>query len=693
MQNIRSSNKVRIPSLKSRPITEKAPSLASEVDIIVPVYSGLLETQNCIQSVLNATYKTPYEIIVINDAGPDSTLNEWLRDLANQQKITLYENSVNLGFVGTVNKGMKLHPKRDVILLNSDTIVANNWLDRLKDAAYRNKHIATVTPFSNNASILSFPKPCYENSLPTGFTIQEVDHHFKEQNTGIITDLPTAHGYCMFIRRAALNQIGYFDEELWGRGYAEENDFSLRAAQAGWRNVLAADTFVQHVGSVSFSSSAHARIQKNLAKLNLLYPDYEVNVHHFIAGDPLFSLRNKVALSLLKDSCIRLKTKFYLFISHSLGGGTEVHTNYMAERLEKENIEVLLLKPDSQGRFCLENASKTIFVSWNSGQFDEMVEDLTTLNIEHIHYHHWLGFDNRICNLPKLLNKQFDITLHDYYTVCPRVNMVTETHRFCDSANITVCNACLAKNPPHSENKLALNRQSLRIQTWRKNQQKFLDSARQVYAPSHDTAERINSFLNLDNLQALYHPEPEVNIKIGDLKKSGNLLVAVPGGISRNKGFDKLISCASYAAENNLPIDFIVIGYSCDDKKLTKLPNVTITGRYQRNQFSSIARKYKCNVSVLFSLWPETYGYTLTESVNAGMPVLSFDIGAYAERIKKLGVGRVLSLEASDQKICEALIDLSENFEPLEVNMGNLYPSLVSDYYQLGTTPVHKKTA
>ncbi|WP_257287450.1 glycosyltransferase, partial [Endozoicomonas sp. SESOKO2] len=560
-------------------------------------------------------------------------------------------------------------------------------------AAYSNRNIATATPFSNNATILSFPKQCFENSLPSGYTAQEVDKHFKEQNTGIIADLPTAHGFCMFIRRAVLNQIGYFDEELWGRGYAEENDFSLRATRAGWRNVLAADTFVQHVGSVSFSGSADACIRKNLAKLNLLYPDYEVNVHHFIESDPLFSLRNKVALSLLKDSCNRLNTKIYLYISHSLGGGTEVHINYMSELLQEENIDVLLLKPDSHGRYCLESTRKSIFVTWDNSQFDAMVKDLKSLHINHIHYHHWIGFDNRIFNLPKLLGKQFDITLHDYYTICPRVNMVTESNRFCDSVSFSDCNTCLAKNPPHSENKIALDCQSTRIQSWRKSKKNFLKSARQVFAPSHDTAKRINYFLNLDNLRVLYHPESEVNTKIGDLKRTECLRVAVPGGISRNKGFDRLVSCASYALETDLPIQFIVIGYSCDDKKLNKFPNIKITGRYQRNQFTSIARKYNCSVSVLFSLWPETYGFTLTESVNAGMPVLSFNIGAYAERINKLEVGRVLPLDASDQQICEALIELSENFEPSEISMGNVYPSLVSDYYQLGAASEHKKTA
>ena len=74
---------------------------------------------------------------------------------------SLFENAVNLGFVGTVNLGMQKHEGRDVVLLNSDTLVADGWLDRLITAAYSEKNIATVTPFSNNASIVSFPKICF----------------------------------------------------------------------------------------------------------------------------------------------------------------------------------------------------------------------------------------------------------------------------------------------------------------------------------------------------------------------------------------------------------------------------------------------------------------------------------------------------------------------------------------------------
>ena len=52
---------------------------------------------------------------------------------------------------------------------------------------------------------------------------------------------------------AAQHQVADHQASRFGRGYGEENDFSMRAAGAGWRNVLAGDVFVYHEGAVSFS--------------------------------------------------------------------------------------------------------------------------------------------------------------------------------------------------------------------------------------------------------------------------------------------------------------------------------------------------------------------------------------------------------------------------------------------------------
>ena len=139
------------------------------------------------------------------------------------------------------------------MLLNSDTEVANDWLDRLLRAAYAYPDVGTVTPFSNNATICSYPFEGWTGGVPGSLGLAELDRLFASTNAGRTVDLPTAVGFCMCIRRACLERIGPFDAERFGRGYGEENDFCMRAAGAGWRNVLAGDVFVYHEGAVSFS--------------------------------------------------------------------------------------------------------------------------------------------------------------------------------------------------------------------------------------------------------------------------------------------------------------------------------------------------------------------------------------------------------------------------------------------------------
>ena len=136
------------------------------VDIIIPVYSGVDETIGCINSVCDSLQylKTVTNVVVIFDAGPDVELREQLSDFASQGKITLLINEQNQGFIRTVNRGIQ-RSDRDVLLLNSDTLVANDWLDRIVSRAYSRTTIATVTPFSNNAEICSWPVFCEVNTL------------------------------------------------------------------------------------------------------------------------------------------------------------------------------------------------------------------------------------------------------------------------------------------------------------------------------------------------------------------------------------------------------------------------------------------------------------------------------------------------------------------------------------------------
>ncbi|HEX5287198.1 MAG TPA: glycosyltransferase, partial [Polaromonas sp.] len=123
----------------------KRPLTAPVVDVLVPVYGGFAETMRCIYSVLDCEQKTSFNLLVVNDCSPDPEICGELRRLSSAGLIELHELPENLGFVGACNFGMGLHRDRDVLLLNSDTEVYSDWLDRIRRAAYRNGRTGTVT--------------------------------------------------------------------------------------------------------------------------------------------------------------------------------------------------------------------------------------------------------------------------------------------------------------------------------------------------------------------------------------------------------------------------------------------------------------------------------------------------------------------------------------------------------------------
>lgn len=273
---------------------------AEVVDVIVPVYGGFDETRRCIESVLEAHCTTAFELVLIDDASPEPDLAAYCDALRERPGVTVLRNPENLGFVATVNRGMDLHPDRDVVLLNSDTEVANNWLDRLRRCVYSEPNIATATPFSNYATICSYPVFCADNALPD-IGLAALDRVFGEVNAGALVELPTAVGFCMYIRRACLDQVGLFDAGRFGRGYGEENDFSRRAAKAGWCNVLCADTFVFHAGGVSFGAERAALAPVAAEAVSQLHPEYAALVQKFVAEDPPARYRRAVDMELARQ--------------------------------------------------------------------------------------------------------------------------------------------------------------------------------------------------------------------------------------------------------------------------------------------------------------------------------------------------------------------------------------------------------
>ena len=267
------------------------------IDVIIPIYNACEDVVCCVDSVRRHT-AADCRIVLIDDCSTDERIATFLASLEAEAdaRIVLLKNPGNVGFVGTVNRGMSLS-RNDVVLLNSDTIVTAGWLKKLRRCADSDSLIGTITPFSNNAEICSFPLFCQNNSLD-GVDIAAVNRAMEAVAIPLYPEIPTAVGFCMYVRRALLDKIGLFDAETFGLGYGEENDFCMRAIDAGYRHVLCDDTFVAHVGSRSFSAKTEALKATNSQLLFAKHPHYLGMVQRFIAEDPIAPLRARAQAKL-----------------------------------------------------------------------------------------------------------------------------------------------------------------------------------------------------------------------------------------------------------------------------------------------------------------------------------------------------------------------------------------------------------
>lgn len=264
--------------------------------IVVPVHNGADVLPACLDS-LARTLSADVEVELVDDASTDPRVAPILAAHEHRPRWRVERQPRNLGFVGTVNAAFARAPG-DVLLLNSDTVATRGWLERMQRCAASDPRIATVTPFSNNAEICSLPDFCRANPVPE-------DPDAVAAACAVPADypeLPTAVGFCMWVARAALDAVGDFDAATFGRGYGEENDFCMRAAAHGFRNVLCDDAYVVHVGGQSFAAAGLAPGGENLARLVARYPHYNRLVADFIARDPLAARRAWIAARLAEGA-------------------------------------------------------------------------------------------------------------------------------------------------------------------------------------------------------------------------------------------------------------------------------------------------------------------------------------------------------------------------------------------------------
>jgi GT2 family glycosyltransferase len=636
-------------------------------DIIIPVYNAFDYLKRCIESVIIYTNLENNRLIIIDDKSQDDRIIPYIENYISCKKANaiFIKNKINLGFIKTVNIGMKFSDN-DVLLLNSDTEVTANWLDKLQKCAYSKERIATVTPLSNNATIASVPIYNQANEIPDGYKLLEYQELIDKISYREYGEIPTGVGFCFYIKREALKTVGFFDEESYGKGYGEEEDFCYRCLSYGYRHILCDDVIVFHKSSQSITGNYQEICEIRQKTLQEKHPFYKSNTVRWVSDSPLEYINKNINFNL----CINNNKSNVLIILHFWDiqnkylGGTSLHVLDIIRNLKnKYNFYVLAHK---NGNYCLSNywinGEETIEIVSNIPQFytnrlfnsdySRFFKNLIeSFNIDIIHIHHMIGHFFDIIDIAKIYKVKLFISLHDYYSVCPRINKINN-NVYCGFPNKDECNICLSLYNESIYNDNYSDRETKNIVTWENAWNLLFFYADKIIVPSESAKNEIlNKYkhLSIDVIEhgtGIDHRKDEINI---DNDKEFH--IAFLGNINVTKGKEIIEKLIVYAHKFNDNIYFHLFGDIVSNIIEIKYKRFNHHGGYYREELSELFRENRIKLICIFSIWPETYSYTLTESIANNIPVLAIDIGAVGQRVKENNLGWLIKYGANISEI------------------------------------------
>ncbi len=213
--------------------------------VVIPVHNQLAYLKICLESVYEK--QDDVKVIVVDDGSTDLETSEWL--LENKYPYDLVVHGVAKGFTTAVNDGiifaLKHYDFEHICLLNSDTkIVTENWFDK------------AISFFSDNIGVASVMS---DSALAQ--TVRNVPKYLAviDKKPTVCTGLP--HGFCYFISRKLIDEIGLLDAKEFPH-YGSEDDYSLRAMEQEYTNLLIGSVFVHHFESKSYTEKQRATIVK-----------------------------------------------------------------------------------------------------------------------------------------------------------------------------------------------------------------------------------------------------------------------------------------------------------------------------------------------------------------------------------------------------------------------------------------------
>ena len=645
---------VRTPEAKGEPAKpppgwRALPQAAQEVTVVIAVWNAVDDLRRCLASVVR--HAMPGQrVIVVDDASPDPAIAALLAAHAGRPGWTILTNAGNLGYTRTVNRGVAAAGPRDVILLNSDTIVTPNWVQRLRHAAHADPRRGTVTPVSNAAGAFSVPRGGADQALPDGVAPEDYGRRISQALPHALVPTPTGSGFCLYMKRAMLDETGPFDEAAFPRGYGEENDLCMRAGAKGWTHAIDFGTFVWHRRSASFGEAKAALLSEGRRVVDARHPGYTAAVKALVENPAAQRHRARIADI---GAPGRVRPRILFVISTKTGGTPQTNLDLMRAvegavdgflmRCDSRRIELSRLiggQLDPVGTIALSRPIEPR--SHGSGEYDAHVARILHDHaIEAVHLRHLAWHGLGLVDVAKSYGLPVLHSFHDFYTLCPTVKLLDEVGEFCGGTCTAGPGPCRVALWP--EGSLPDLKHGF-VRDWRARFSAVLERCDGFVTTSPTTRAVIER--NLPWIAARPFdvvPHGRDIVAEGPAAPAGRtppapgetLRVLVLGNINAAKGNLVYRAMAPHAAA--LGLEFHALGNWQGDP--IDAPGFVHHGPYRRDDLGRWIAELRPHCGMILSIWPETYCHTLTECWSFGLPVFGFDTGAVGERMAASGGG------------------------------------------------------
>jgi glycosyltransferase involved in cell wall biosynthesis len=399
-----------------------------------------------------------------------------------------------------------------------------------------------------------------------------------------------------------------------------------------------------------------------------------------------------------------------LHVNHSCGGGTEKHVQDLCSHFQ-DRAAMLVIRTMPGQRILVEkaephgNGSNTLCIVKPDSDYEFLLELLRCCGVSRVHVHQLFSLPLDIQRLIIDLNVPFDVTVHDYYALCPHVHFKTKASEYCGEPDESGCKTCLGSGPDHGayqnhwigshDHRVSWPAAGAPdIRWWRQSHKWVFDDAERVICPSADVALRIKRYCPSADCIVVPHDSldgpVQTMVQAGTVEAHQPLVVGVLGGMNPFKGSAKVSACALRVRETAAPIVFHVVGSASTEMPLAPTVSLFETGKYEQYQVQTLIKDVGPHVIWFPTQVPETFSYTLSEALEAGLPVVVPNIGAFAGRVRGRPWSWVVRWDMSPDHMVSFLCEIrKKNFligTPPELDLATPYKTrcvtTVRDFYE-----------